>query len=152
MGLFFTFPTMINLPKNKKIILFDGVCNLCNSSVLEVVKYDVKNQFVFASLQSEVGKKITNHLYIDISKIDSIILYIPNVSYEVKSTAALKIMSSFGGLWVLVQVFFLFPVSIRDVVYDFIAKNRYKWFGKKESCLMPTDELKSKFLKNYPFV
>lgn len=140
------FPTMINLPKNKKIILFDGVCNLCNSSVLEVVKYDVKNQFVFASLQSEVGKKITNHLNIDISKIDSIILYIPNVSYEVKSTAALKIMSNFGGLWVLVQVFFLFPVSIRDAVYDFIAKNRYKWFGKKESCLMPTDELKSKFL------
>lgn len=135
------------LPPNKKIILFDGVCNLCNSSVVKVIALDKKDKFVFASLQSEVGKKIIRHLKIDILKTDSIILYEPNVSYDVKSSAALKIMRSFGGLWSLTQLFFIFPRPIRDAVYDFIAKNRYKWFGKKESCAVPTPKLQKRFLK-----
>ena len=137
---------MIDLPNNTKLILFDGICNLCNDSVLKVIKNDKKNIFVFTALQSETGKKIITHLQIDITKIDSIILYIPNVSFDIKSTAALKIMNDFGGLWKLTQVFYILPKSLRDFIYDFIAKNRYKWFGKKESCMIPSPELKSKFL------
>ncbi|PWG05064.1 thiol-disulfide oxidoreductase DCC family protein [Polaribacter aquimarinus] len=137
---------MTELPENKKIILFDGVCNLCNNSVLKVIKNDRKNTFLFTALQSDSGQKIINHLKINTSKIDSIILYEPGVSYDIKSTAALKVMNDFGGFWQLTQVFWIFPEGFRNLVYDFIAKNRYKWFGKKESCMLPTPELKAKFL------
>ena len=135
-----------NFPENKKIILFDGVCNLCNNSVLKVIKNDKKNTFLFTALQSKTGQEIIDHLKIDISKIDSIILYEPKVSYDIKSTAALKIMNHFGGLWKLTQICWIFPEGFRNLVYDYIAKNRYKWFGKKESCMIPTPELKAKFL------
>ena len=137
---------MIDLPKNKKIILFDGICNLCNSAVTIVIKQDKKNTFLFAAIQSKKGKEIIDYLEIDIAKIDSIILYEPGVSYEVKSTAALKIMNDFGQFWQLTKLLWVFPKSLRNQVYDFIAKNRYKWFGKKESCMIPTNDLKEKFL------
>lgn len=137
---------MVNLPKDKKIILFDGICNLCNDAVLKVIKYDKKNIFLFSSLQSETGKQITDHLGIDISKIDSIILYEPGISYDIKSTAALKIMQEFKGVWNLIYILLLFPEGFRNLIYDFIAKNRYKWFGKRENCLIPSSELKVKFL------
>lgn len=137
---------MIKIPLNKKLILFDGICNLCNNSVLKIIKYDKNDIFVFAALQSETGIEITNQLHIDTQKIDSIILYEPGVSYEIKSTAALNIMNDFGGIWKITQLGFLFPESFRDFIYDFIAKNRYKWFGKKENCMIPTKELKAKFL------
>lgn len=137
---------MIDIPKDKKIILTDGVCNLCNGVVLKIIKYDKKNTFLFANLQSEAGKELTNYLGIDTKKIDAIILYEPGVSYEIKSNAALKIMEDFGGIWNLSYILKIFPVGFRDVIYDIIAKNRYKWFGKKESCMMPTPEMKAKFL------
>ena len=137
---------MVDLPKDKKIILFDGVCNLCNDSVLKVIKYDKKNIFLFASLQSKKGLEIIKHLNIDTSLIDSIILYDPGVSFEIKSTAALKIMKEFNGFWSLTQVFMIIPENIRNIVYNYIAKKRYKWFGKKEQCMIPTPELKEKFL------
>jgi predicted DCC family thiol-disulfide oxidoreductase YuxK len=137
---------MINVPKNKKIIIFDGVCNLCNSSVLKVIKNDKKNIFLFAALQSKSGQEIINYLKIDVSKIDSIILYEPGVSYDIKSTAVLKVMNDFGGLWSSATALLIFPERFRNFVYDYIAKNRYKWFGKKESCMLPTPELKAKFL------
>ena len=137
---------MVDIPNNKKVILFDGVCNLCNTSVLKVIKYDKNNVFLFAALQSEKGKEIINYLGIDTSKIDSIILYEPGVSYEIKSTAALKIMKEFKGFWSLTSIFMLLPEGFRNSVYNYIAKNRYKWFGKKESCMIPTPELKAKFL------
>ena len=136
----------MNLPENKKIILFDGVCNLCNGAVLKTIKYDKKNQFVFTALDSDTGKKILNHLKIDTTKVDSIILYEPNLAYYIKSSAALKVMNDFGGFWKLNNIFWIVPKPVRDMVYDFIAKNRYKWFGKKESCMIPTPELKAKFL------
>ncbi|MDE0536560.1 thiol-disulfide oxidoreductase DCC family protein [Tenacibaculum sp. L6] len=137
---------MNNIPSNKKVILFDGVCNLCNDSVLKVIKYDIKNQFVFTSLQSDIGKEITEYLGVDTSKVDSIILYEPSVSYYIKSSAALKIMNDFGGIWKLTQVFGILPEGLRNVVYDYIAKNRYKWFGKKEACMIPSKEIQEKFL------
>ncbi|WGH76303.1 DCC1-like thiol-disulfide oxidoreductase family protein [Tenacibaculum tangerinum] len=137
---------MKNLPKHKKVILFDGICNFCNDSVLTIIKHDTNNTFVFTSLQSDTGKEITHYLGVDTAEIDSIILYEPGVAYDIKSTAALKIMNDFGGLWKLTQVFFIFPEGFRNIVYDFIAKNRYKWFGKKETCMIPSEEIQDKFL------
>lgn len=137
---------MIDIPSGKKLILFDGVCNLCNDAVLKVIKNDAKNTFLFAPLQSEIGTQVIEHLHINISKIDSIILYEPGVTYEIKSNAALRIMNDFGGLWKLTRILWVFPEVLRNYIYDFIAKNRYKWFGKKESCMIPTPELKAKFL------
>ena len=135
-----------SLPKDKKIVLFDGVCNLCNNSVNKVISHDKNDLFRFASLQSDVGVAIQKHLQIDPSKLDSIILYEPGKAYYHKSTAALKIMNEFGGFWKLTQAFYIFPEGLRNLVYDFIAKNRYKWFGKQGSCTIPTPELKAKFL------
>ena len=143
---FISIKMIDSLPKNKKIILFDGVCNLCNGSVIEVIKHDKNDNFRFVSLQSDLGKEICNYLKIDTSKTDSIILFEPTVAYYTKSTAALIIMNSFGGFWKTTQLFYVFPEFFRNWVYDFIAKNRYKWFGKKESCMIPTQELTAKFL------
>ena len=137
---------MIDLPINKKIIIFDGVCNLCNNTVLKVIKYDKNSVFLFTALQSDKGKEIINHLGIDLSKVDSIILYEPGISYDIKSTAALKIMQEFKGFWVLSRLFLMTPEYVRNVIYDFIAKKRYKWFGKRENCMIPTPELNAKFL------
>ena len=137
---------MTDLPKDKKIILFDGVCNFCNDAVLKIIKYDRNHIFLFTSLQSDIGKEITTYLGIDTEKVDSIVLYEPSISYDIKSTAALKIMNDFGGLWKITQLFYIFPEPLRNIIYDFIAKNRYKWFGKKEECMIPTKEVREKFI------
>jgi len=134
------------VPKQKKLILFDGVCNLCNSSVQYVIKRDKKEQFLFTALQSDTGKQILNQYKIDTAKIDSILLYTPEQGIYYKSTAALKIGASLGFPVNLMAIFFIVPAFVRNWVYDFIAKNRYKWYGKKESCMIPTPELKSRFL------
>ena len=139
---------MINsIPKDKQLILFDGVCNLCNSSVLYVIKRDKANKFLFAPLQSEIGQEIINAFNIDTEETDSILLYDPNERriYQ-KSTAALRIGKSLGFPVNLSVIFFVVPTFIRNWVYDYIARNRYKWYGKKESCMIPTPELQAKFL------
>ena len=138
---------MQNLPLNKKIILFDGVCNLCNSAVQFVIKHDKKDVFRFVALQSELGQEIITYIGIDCKKIDSIILYEPGVAYYYKSDAALQIAKKLDGLFSLGTVFIIIPTSIRNFLYDYIAKNRYEWYGKKESCMIPTPELKIKFLE-----
>ena len=130
----------------KKIILFDGVCNLCNGAVQFIIKRDKRSVFKFASLQSEIGKQLTKERGIDTELLDSIILIEPGIAYYSKSTAALEIMKSFGGIWSLTRLFTVLPEGFRDIVYDFIAKNRYKWFGKKDACMIPTPELQSRFL------
>jgi predicted DCC family thiol-disulfide oxidoreductase YuxK len=137
---------MLNLPQNKKIILFDGVCNLCESSVQFVIKHDVKDQFRFVSLQSELGQKILAHIGINSKHIDSVILYEPGIAYYYKSTAALQIAKHLGGFFHFGTVFRMIPTSLRNSIYDYFAKNRYAWYGKKEACLIPTPELKAKFL------
>ena len=134
------------MKENNKIILFDGICNLCNNSVLFVIKRDKKDLFRYASLQSEIGQQRVRERGIDTSQVDSIILIEPGVAYFTKSDAALEIAQDLGGLWKLSSVFNWIPKSIRDVVYDFVARNRYKWFGKKEACMVPTPELRAKFL------
>jgi predicted DCC family thiol-disulfide oxidoreductase YuxK len=137
---------MQNLPINKKIILFDGVCNLCNSAVQFVIKHDKKDVFRFVALQSELGQEILAYIGIDSKNIDSVILYEPRVAYYYKSSAAIEIAGSLGGFWHFGTVFRIFPAGMRNYLYDYIAKNRYKWYGKKESCMIPTPELKAKFL------
>ncbi len=135
------------IPKDdKKIILFDGVCNLCNSSIQFVIKHDKKNRYKFAALQSDVAKMLLNERGIDSSQIDSIILIDPDTAYYIKSSAALEIGKSFGGGWRLLSIFEWVPRPIRDWIYDLIAKNRYSWFGKQNDCMIPTPELKAKFL------
>ena len=103
--------------------------------------------FMFAALQSEVGQQIIKEYNIDTAKTDSILLYTPEVRISSKSTAALKIAFQLGFPNNLLCVFFIIPPFVRNYVYDYIAKNRYKWYGKKESCMIPTPELKSKFLE-----
>jgi predicted DCC family thiol-disulfide oxidoreductase YuxK len=134
------------LPEGKKIIIFDGVCNLCNSSINYIIDNDKNDIFRFVSLQSDLGIALQNYLGIEIDNIDSIILYNPNEAYYLRSTAALKIMKEFSGLWKLSAIAFLLPRIFRDKIYDFIASNRYKWFGKEDNCRLITPELKSKFL------
>lgn len=137
---------MRDLPQNKKIILFDGLCNLCNSSVQFLIKRDSKDIFRFVSLQSELGKELLSKLPIANQKTDSIILYESEAVFYYKSQAVFQIIKSLGGLFNLLLIFKLLPYSIYDVFYDYIAKNRYHWFGKKEQCLVPTKEIQSKFL------
>jgi len=137
---------MKELPKNKKIILFDGLCNLCDSAVQFVIKHDKKDVFRFVAIQSDLGQEIINHIGIDTAKIDSIILYEPGMAYYYKSTAAVKIAKQLGGVFHFGTVFMILPASVRNLLYDYIAKNRYRWFGKKNNCMIPTPELKDKFL------
>lgn len=137
---------MLHLPPNKKIILFDGVCNLCDSSVQFIIKHDTKDVFRFVSLQSELGREILEHIGINPANMDSIVLYEPGVAYYYKSSAAIQIAQNLGGFWCFGTVFRIIPTAIRNQLYDYIAKNRYQWYGKKESCMIPTSELKAKFL------
>ncbi len=137
---------MQNLPHNKKIILFDGVCNLCNSAVQFVIQHDKKDVFRFVALQSELGQEILKHIGIDTKNIDSIILYEPGIAYYYKSSAAIQIAKNLGGFFHFGTIFRIIPTGIRNQLYDYIAKNRYKWYGKNESCMIPTAALQSKFL------
>lgn len=137
---------MENLPIDKKIILFDGVCNLCDNTVQFIIKHDKDDLFRFVALQSETGQQIIKHIGIDQSKTDSIILYEPGNAYYLKSQAALRIAKELDGLYSLLDIFLVFPKWLSDKVYDYVARNRYKWYGKKNECMLPTPELKAKFL------
>ena len=137
---------LYNVEQSKKIILFDGVCNLCNNSVQFVIKRDINDVFQFAALQSETGKRLLTERNIDTQEIDSIILIEPNIAYYTKSTAALEIGKHLKGLKVISSILLWLPEALRNIVYDFIARNRYKWYGKKDNCMIPSEELKSKFI------
>ncbi len=135
-----------NLPENKQIILFDGVCNLCNSSVQYVIKRDKNNRFMFLALQSNTAKKLLEQYDSSLLNADSIMLYSPKKGIYSKSTAALKIASQLTFPVNLLGVFLIVPKFIRHWFYDYVAKNRYKWYGKKEACMIPTPELKNRFI------
>lgn len=137
---------MKDLPKDKKIILFDGVCNLCDTTVQFIIKRDRKDIFRFVPQQSDLGQQIVAHLGIDPVKTDSILLYEPGKAYYIKAEAAIQIGKALGGMYALMSVFLIFPDFIKNNVYNYIAKNRYKWYGKKSDCMVPTPEMKSKFL------
>jgi predicted DCC family thiol-disulfide oxidoreductase YuxK len=136
----------MEFPEGKKIILFDGVCNLCNNFVQTIIKHDKHDVYRFASLQSTYGQNLQTYLGIDPTQTKSVVLYVPGVAYFHKSEAALEIIKSFGGAYTLLMIFRIFPNFLSNAVYDFVALNRYKWFGQQENCLLPTADLKSKFL------
>jgi len=129
----------------QKIILFDGVCNLCNSTVQKVIENDDKNQFKFASLQSDFGQKFLQENDLSTEEFNSIIL-VDGENFYTRSDAALRIGKELKGVYKLSGVLFIFPKFIRNAVYDLISRNRYKWFGKQESCWLPTPELQQKFI------
>lgn len=129
----------------KPIILFDGVCNLCNSSVQFIIKRDKKEQFLFASLQSDYAKEQLPDELSDSKAFQSIVLKEKD-EIKTKSTAALAIARYLSGWWPILYTFIIIPKFLRDWVYDLIAKNRYKWFGKKDQCMIPSPELKSRFI------
>jgi predicted DCC family thiol-disulfide oxidoreductase YuxK len=131
--------------KNKSIVFFDGVCNLCNSSVQIILKYDKKQYFYFASLQSDVAKEVLLQFPKEIIAMDSIILWDKGTIYT-ESNAVLKIAHHLGGFWYLTQLMWIFPPFIRNRVYRFIARNRYSWFGKRDQCMIPDENLTSRFL------
>jgi predicted DCC family thiol-disulfide oxidoreductase YuxK len=128
------------------VILFDGVCNLCNGIVQFIIKRDPKGKFRFASLQSECGQKLLGKFGLPSDEFDSIVL-IKGEQYFLKSTAGLRILKELGGLWKLLLVFTYLPAPFRDFIYDQIARSRYRIFGKRESCMIPTPELKARFLE-----
>ncbi len=140
-------PNKQSIEPNKKLILFDGVCNLCNGAIQFMIKHDKNDTFRYAALQSDIGKKLIEERNIDTKKVDSIILIEPGVAYYDKSDAALQIGKQLKGYRTISSILYLIPSGLRNIVYDFIARNRYKWYGKKEACMIPTPELKAKFLE-----
>lgn len=129
---------------HKSIILFDGVCNLCSGAVQFILKRDHKKHFVFASLQSDIGQQLLSKYKVSTS-VETIIL-LQNEKYFSQSTAALEIARKLSGAWPLLYAFILIPRFIRDGIYDWISRNRYRFFGKKDACMIPSPEWKNRFL------
>ena len=127
--------------KISKIIIFDGICALCNSTVDLLIKLDKNKIFHYTPLQGEFVRSLETA-----PDIDSVIFYDEGTLYY-KSTAILKILASLGGIWVLANIFYLIPISIRDFIYDLIAKYRYKVFGKREYCRTPKEDELKLFIK-----
>ncbi len=127
------------------VILFDGVCNLCNSAVQFVIKHDKKNYFKFASLQSEAGQQLLGKYQLKEAKLNSFV-FIENGAAYTRSTAALKVSKHLNGAVKLLYGFIIVPAFIRDAVYTFISNNRYSWFGQRKECMIPTPALKEKFI------
>lgn len=128
----------------RPILYFDGVCNLCNGAVQWVIRRDKQQQFLFAPLQSEAGALAMNAMG---QNLDSIILF-HHGQYFTKSNAALRIASLLGGRWAWLAALRIFPKVVRDAVYDLVARNRYRWFGKKNACMIPTPALQRRFISD----
>ncbi len=133
------------LSNDQPVVLFDGVCNLCNGSVLFIIKRDTRARLKFASLQSDYGAEQMKRFHLSSSSLNSVLL-IKNDRLFQKSNAALEIASMLDGAWPLLYAFKIVPGFIRNFVYDWIAKNRYRWFGKKEACMIPALEMKARFV------
>ncbi|HEY1869762.1 MAG TPA: thiol-disulfide oxidoreductase DCC family protein [Chitinophagaceae bacterium] len=131
---------------DEPVILFDGVCNFCNALVNFVIRQDKNNIFRFAALQSESGKKLLESYNINWRENDSFVLIENNKAWQ-RSTATLKLYNKLPWYWKWTQIFWIVPKFIRDGIYSFIARNRYKWFGKKEECMIPTSAVRQKFLE-----
>lgn len=129
-----------------QVVLFDGVCNLCNASVQTLIKLDKKGVLKFASLQSDFGQKVLVDNNLDQQNFNTF-LYYKNQKLYSRSTAAIYVFSELGIVFQGVKIFLLVPKFIRDGIYNYVSKNRYKWFGRKESCWLPTPELKERFIE-----
>ncbi|MCR8844119.1 thiol-disulfide oxidoreductase DCC family protein [Paenibacillus sp. SC116] len=135
---------MDTVDKLNNVILFDGECNFCDHSVQFIIKRDAQALYKFASIQSDIGQQLMK-IYNVPDRIDSVIL-IRNEKYYVKSSAALRICTGLNGGWKLLYYLIIVPRILRDMVYDILARNRYKWFGKKDSCMLPSPDIRKRFL------
>lgn len=133
------------IEKNKAYILFDGVCNFCNASINFIIRHDKKDHFRFVPLQSVTGMQLLAQVQMNALSMDSIVLIDQSKVYK-QSSAVLRIARKLNGAYPLLYGFMIIPPFIRDAVYNLIARNRYKWFGKTESCMVPTPELRQKFI------
>lgn len=129
--------------EDKRIVLFDGVCNVCNALILFVIDRDPREQFVFAPLSSELGRKLLREH--GLAQQDSVVLVEGGRAYS-HSTAILRIIARLRGAWFVFWAGFLLPRALRDVLYRWFARHRYAWFGKTEQCRIPTPELRRRFL------
>lgn len=127
------------------VILFDGVCNFCNGAVNFTIKRDKSKTIKFAPLQSESGRQLMKKFNLPENDMRSF-LFIENGKVYNRSTAALRVCKYLKGLWPLCYGFIIVPPFIRNAVYDFVAKNRYKWFGQKNECMVPTPDVRTRFL------
>ena len=130
---------------SQPIILFDGVCNYCNSMVNFIIRQDKKKQFLFSPLQSLPARELLQKHELPVKDLDSFVL-IDKGKMHLRSTASLNVFRKLPWYWKWTQVFWIVPKFLRDAVYNVIAKNRYRWFGRKEKCMIPTAELKHRFL------
>lgn len=130
---------------NKRIIFFDGVCNLCNASVDFIIARDTKRHFRYASLQSDVGQVMLRKHNLPTTEF-STFLYLDGDTLHTKSSGALRVAVTLGGWYSLMGAFLMIPPFIRNAIYDLIAKHRYRWFGKRDTCRLPTPEERSLFL------
>ncbi|OYR41314.1 thiol-disulfide oxidoreductase DCC [Halorubrum sp. Ib24] len=128
------------------IVLFDGVCNLCSGFVQFILPRDDEGKYRFASLQSDVGQALLAEHDLPRDELDSVVLIEDGESY-VKSAAILRIATGLGGFYRLLSPFRYLPRSVRDRLYDFVADHRYRWFGKKDRCMMPSEDVQSRFLE-----
>jgi predicted DCC family thiol-disulfide oxidoreductase YuxK len=133
---------------NHPVILFDGICNLCNDFVQFVVRHDKKNKFRFGSLQSDAAKKLLEPFHFPLEELKTIVLVEDGKIY-LRSRAVLRIASQLDGAWKLTVILYIFPSFISDAFYNLISKFRYKFFGKRDSCMVPTPELKSRFIEEF---
>lgn len=131
--------------EGQHLVLFDGVCNLCNGFVQFIIKRDPQARFKFAALQSNTGRKVLTNNGYDVQALESVV-YVTSDGVFTRSTAALQILKDLGRPWSLLTSFLIIPAFIRNAVYDFIAKYRYRFFGKKAECMVPTQALKARFL------
>jgi predicted DCC family thiol-disulfide oxidoreductase YuxK len=136
---------MTTLNPADTIVFFDGVCNLCNSAVDFIIDRNPSGSLRFASLQSELGKQLLENQGLDTESYSSLILYEKGKVYRY-STAAFRIAAHLSGIWSWARFFLVLPPFLRDGVYNLIARNRYRWFGKSEACRLPTPELRVRFL------
>lgn len=134
---------MNSLFLNKSIVIFDGECNFCNATIQFILKHEKKSELLFCSLQSETGKEIQD--FFKLSDAASVLLIEKNNIYT-KSTAALKITTYLRGGLPLLYFFIIVPLFIRNSIYNYIAKNRYKWFGKRDTCMTPNNQIKHRFI------
>lgn len=128
-----------------KIIMFDGECNFCDKSVQFIIRRDPKACYKFASLQSEAGRTLLKQFQVPVD-MDSFV-FIDGDQYYTQSSAALRVCKHLKGFWKLAYALLVVPKPIRDYLYGIIAKNRYKWFGKKDSCMLPSPEIRNRFIQ-----
>lgn len=135
----------VNTEINSPVLLFDGVCNLCNGSVQWVLRHDARAQFRFAALQSDTGQALLRRFGLDPAQLDTVVL-VDGEHIFLRSDAPLEVARRLGGVWAFFLIFKVLPRPLRNAVYDWVARHRYRWFGRQEACMLPRPEWKGRFL------